>query len=248
MEARDACRAQPGKVRLAVLDTLFTEVASWVKNNHPDRGYWVDATRPIDTSEVSPYYCILYLRMTIITPLGFCPGEIWVISARKPDFPLSPCAAYFWFITLIECAHHCVVCKISSLCFGVRVRVIDVCVFVCVRGVGGGGRVCVCACVYMCVRVCVCVCVRARARACVCARAGACVSIIMCVCVCVRACACVCASVCACGVCVCVRASASVCVCVCVCVDSVISSCVRVTYFERCLLRCLCFLELCVYS
>ena len=70
MEARDVCRAQPGKVRLAVLDTLFTEVASWVKNNHPDREYWVDATRPIDTSEVSRYYCILYLRMTIITPAG----------------------------------------------------------------------------------------------------------------------------------------------------------------------------------
>ena len=154
MEARDACRAQPGKVRLAVLDTLFTEVASWVKNNHPDRGYWVDATRPIDTSEVSRYYCILYLRMTIITPLRFCPGEIWVISARKPDFPLSPCAAYVWFITLIGCAHHCVVCKISYVSVSECVSLMCVCLCVC-----GGWGTClfVCLCIYVraCVRVCV---------------------------------------------------------------------------------------------
>ena len=46
MEARDACRAQPGKVRLAVLDTLFAEVKEWVEGNQLKRDYWIDATRP----------------------------------------------------------------------------------------------------------------------------------------------------------------------------------------------------------
>ena len=46
LEARDACRAQPGKVRLAVLDTLIAEVKEWVEDNHSSRSYWVDATRP----------------------------------------------------------------------------------------------------------------------------------------------------------------------------------------------------------
>ena len=74
--------------------------------------------------------------------------------------------------------------------------------------------------VFVCVRVYICVCARARARVCVHVPVRACLY------VCVRACACVC-----------VRP------CVCVCVDSVICSCVRVTYFERCVLRSLCFVE-----
>ena len=47
LEARAACGAGPGPVRLAVLDTLLAEVADWVLDHQPGSEFWVDASRPI---------------------------------------------------------------------------------------------------------------------------------------------------------------------------------------------------------
>ena len=65
MEARDACRAQPGKVRLAVLDTLFAEVKEWVEDNELKRDYWIDATRPPNSGKFQIYFICLCLCVCV---------------------------------------------------------------------------------------------------------------------------------------------------------------------------------------
>ncbi|KAL8594828.1 hypothetical protein ACOMHN_016069 [Nucella lapillus] len=45
-EAKDACASVSGNVRLAILDTLFTEVADWIYRNERSKHYWVDVSRP----------------------------------------------------------------------------------------------------------------------------------------------------------------------------------------------------------
>ncbi|KAK7098290.1 hypothetical protein V1264_002622 [Littorina saxatilis] len=50
-DARKMCAAQTGRVRLAVLDTLFEEVREWIEVNHPDGAFWVDAVRPVSDAE-----------------------------------------------------------------------------------------------------------------------------------------------------------------------------------------------------
>ena len=77
LDAREACLAQPGKVRLAVLDTLFREVTGWVEEYHRDREYWVDATRPENTGELSLFSCSLCI--VLVCNLGLPTWEIWVV-------------------------------------------------------------------------------------------------------------------------------------------------------------------------